>query len=112
MMLDWLLALLTDWGALVRPYIRDLALAMVATGLVVFGDDVNRFVRRLLAGWHMFWRTVVFILLCTFGYGALTLWLTPIVAKKLATVSNLWLPWLCLGIFTLLGLMAQRNRQA
>jgi len=109
---DWLVSLLLDWGALFRPYVRDMALAMVATTLVVFGDELNQIVRRQIAHWHFIWRTGIFVLLCAFGYGALTLFLTPLVAKQLGQLSNLWLPWISLGVFVLLGILAQRRRQA
>ena len=108
---DFLYQLLLDWGALFRPYLRDMALAMVATSLVVFGDDINRLVRRQTVALHFIWRTLIFILLCAFGYGALTIFLTPLVAGQLGRIGNLWLPWVCLGIFTLLGILAQRKRQ-
>ncbi|MEE2024783.1 MULTISPECIES: DUF3392 domain-containing protein [Alkalimonas] len=110
--MDWLQEMLLQWGALFRPYVRDIALAMVATCLVVFGDDINRFIRRQIHSLHFIWRTLIFVLVCAFGYGAVTLFLTPIVAKQLAGLSNLWLPWVTLGIFTLLGILAQRRRQA
>jgi hypothetical protein len=108
---DLLYSLLNEWGSLFRPYVRDIALAMVATGLVVFGDDLNRAVRRQISHMHFFWRTSIFIVLCAFGYGALTIWLTPVLAKQLAKFSNLWLPWICLAIFIILGSFAQRKRQ-
>ncbi|MCC5827121.1 DUF3392 domain-containing protein [Alkalimonas sp.] len=110
--MDWLHDLLLQWGALFRPYVRDIALAMVATSLVVFGDDINRFIRRQVAGMHFFWRTLIFVLVCAFGYGAFTLFVTPLVASQLAGLSTIWLPWATLGIFTLLGILAQRRRQA
>ncbi|MEH8020465.1 MULTISPECIES: DUF3392 domain-containing protein [Rheinheimera] len=108
---DFLYQLLLDWGSVFRPYVRDIALAMVATCLVVFGDDINRFVRRQIATLHFIWRTGIFVLLCAFGYGALTIFLTPVVAGQLGKLSNLWLPWVSLGIFTVLGILAQRKRQ-
>ncbi len=108
---DFLYQLLLDWGALFRPYVRDIALAMVATALVVFGDDLNRFIRRQIINLHFIWRTLIFILLCAFGYGALTIFLTPLVAGQLAKLGNLWLPWAALGIFVLLAMLAQRKRQ-
>ncbi|MGI5308904.1 DUF3392 domain-containing protein [Rheinheimera sp. WS51] len=110
-MADLLWSLLNEWGALFRPYVRDTALAMVATCLVVFGDDINRMVRRQISHLHFVWRTSIFILLCAFGYGALTILLTPVLAKQLAKLSNIWLPWVCLAIFIILGSFAQRKRQ-
>ena len=41
----------------------------------------------------------------------MTIFLTPLVAAQLAKLSNLWLPWLSLGIFIVLGMLAQRKRQ-
>lgn len=108
---DLLYQLLLDWGALFRPYVRDIALALVATALVVFGDNINAFVRRQTLALHFFWRTLIFILLCAFGYGALTIFLTPLVAAQLAKLTNLWLPWITLAIFIALALLAQRKRQ-
>lgn len=108
---DFLYQLLLDWGALFRPYVRDIALALVATALVVFGDNINAFVRRQTLSLHFFWRTLIFILLCAFGYGALTIFLTPLVAAQLAKLTNLWLPWITLAMFIALALLAQRKRQ-
>lgn len=108
---DFIMDLLWQWGSFFRPYVRDIALAMVATVLVVFGDDLNRFVRNSIGSMHFIWRTIIFILICAFGYGALTIFLTPLVAVQLAKLSNLWLPWVCLLIFTVLGMLAQRKRQ-
>lgn len=108
---DFLYQLLLDWGALFRPYVRDIALALVATALVVFGDNINAFVRRQTLTLHFFWRTLIFILLCAFGYGALTIFLTPLVAAQLAKLTNLWLPWITLAMFIALALLAQRKRQ-
>lgn len=108
---DVIYQLLLEWGGVFRPYVRDIALALVATCLVVFGDDLNRFVRRQISSLHFIWRTLIFIALCAFGYGALTIFLTPVVAAQLGKLTNLWLPWVCLTIFIALGMLAQRRRQ-
>lgn len=110
--MDWLLDVCAQWGALVRPYLRDVALAMVATCLVVFGNDINHVIRRQISSLHFIWRTLIFVLICAFGYGAFTLFLTPIVASQLASLSNVWLPWVILALFIALGALAQRRRQA
>ncbi|MGO1246577.1 MAG: DUF3392 domain-containing protein [Oceanisphaera sp.] len=109
--MDLLSSLLSEWGGLLRPYIREIALAMVTTCLVIFGDDINRIVRRQVSHLHFILRTGVFILLCAVGYGALTVFLTPVVAKQLVLLSNTWLLWACCGFFIILGVLAQRKRQ-
>lgn len=109
--MDLFESLSSQWGSSFRPYMADIALAMVVTGLVVFGDDINRLIRRQVSNLHIILRTGVFILVCAFGYGALTIFLTPVVAKQLIKLSNFWLPWCSLGIFIILGALAQRKRQ-
>ena len=110
--MDWLLDLVAHWGAYLRPHLRDIALALVATSLVVFGNDINSLIRKQISSLHFVWRTLIFVLICAFGYGAFTLFMTPLVASQLASLSNLWLPWVIVGLFTALGAVAQRRRQA
>lgn len=111
-MMDLLLDLLAQWGAFVRPHVRDISLALVATSLVVFGDDINRMIRRQISRLHFIWRTLIFVVVCAFGYGAFTLFMTPVVANQLAALNNLWLPLVVMALFIVLGMLAQRRRQA
>lgn len=62
----------TDLGQWFRPYQYQAALAMIATLLVIFGNEINNTVKRLVAKQHFIVRTFVFILVCAFGYGLLT----------------------------------------
>lgn len=100
---------LANW---VRPHISDIALALVATILVIFGGTINDIVRRLLRGRGFWLRVMVFIILCAFGYGFLSVWLTPIVAQFLWSLSAGWLLITVVGSFVGLGMLAQYYRQA
>ncbi|WDE03250.1 DUF3392 domain-containing protein [Thalassomonas viridans] len=106
-----MISLLTDIGAWLRPYQFQLALAIIATLLVLFGNDINRWIKKLLSGRHFIVRLVVFVLVCAFGYGLATVWLTSMLAQQLARIPNLYFMPACLLAFTLLGLLAQRQRQ-
>ncbi|MBQ0781414.1 MAG: DUF3392 family protein, partial [Thalassolituus oleivorans] len=44
------MSLLVSLANLIRPHTADIALAMVATLLVIFGDHINDAVRRLVKG--------------------------------------------------------------
>ncbi|MCY0965719.1 DUF3392 family protein [Parathalassolituus penaei] len=95
-----------------RPFNSDIALAWVATLLVIYGDSINGFVRNLVRRQMVVVRILVFIALCTFGYGALTVWVVPFVARFLShQPANLYVI-LVVGGFVLLGIMAERfNRR-
>lgn len=62
-------------------YFEQMSLMIVATVLVVFGDLLNKQVKRSLRPYPFIVRISLFILLCAFGYGALTLLAAPWVAK-------------------------------
>jgi len=101
---------LTDVGQWFRPYQYQAALAVVATVLVIFGNNINGAIKRLIAKQHFIIRTLVFVIVCAFGYGLLTVWLTSFFALQLAKIPT---PYLlpCLSIvFFGLGIYAQKQR--
>jgi hypothetical protein len=100
--------MLADIAACIRPYNNDIALAIVATLLVIYGDAINGFVRRLVRKRAVVIRVGVFIGLCTFGYGALTVWVVPQIARLLARLSTDMYLLVIAAAFMLLGVMAER----
>ena len=105
-----LVGLLTELGQWFRPYQYQASLAIIATLLVVFGNDINSSVKKLVAKQHFIVRTSVFILICAFGYGFLTVWLTSLLAQQLAKVPSLYLLPVVFIIFLTLGIYAQKQR--
>lgn len=109
-MSSFIITTLTDVGQWFRPYQYQAALAIIATILVVFGNDINGAIKRLLAKRHFIIRTIVFVLVCAFGYGLLTVWLTALLAAQLAKIPTPYLlPCLFIAFFTL-GVYAQKQR--
>lgn len=107
-MLENLIIQTSQW---VRPHLSMVAFTVVATLLVLYGNNVNAAVRRQILHYHFIIRTLIFILLCAFGYGLLTTMLTPFLATQLASVSNYYLGPLVLVIMITLGVLAERKRQ-
>jgi hypothetical protein len=101
---------LNELGQLFKPHLYQVALAIVATVLVIFGNTINRMIKKLLHKQHIIVRIVAFILVCAFGYGLATVWLTAILASQLAKIPLLYLAPLISGLFILLGLYAQKQR--
>jgi hypothetical protein len=109
--MDYLLAVFSDLGGVMRPYVGDLALAMVASLLVITGGDINRFIKRQIASANFLFRTLIFILVSTFGYGAATVLFTSLLKTQLAALSAAHLSITVLLCFLALGIYAERKKQ-
>ncbi|MCW8093152.1 DUF3392 family protein [Alteromonas sp. ASW11-130] len=91
-------------------YFPEMSVMLMATLLVIYGDVINGRLKRLLAPYHFLIRTLLFVLVCAFGYGALTLYGAPLVLHVIK-----FLPWNWQGVgflaaFIALGVMAERRR--
>lgn len=104
--MQWLI----EMDALVRPYINEIAMAIIATLLVLFGNDINSAIRALVKRYHFVIRTLAFVLICAFGYGLLTVWITPLFAGVLLKLSFKWLLPTIVLVFIGLGMFAQKQR--
>jgi len=94
-----------------QPYLKQCAMAIIATLLVLYGSDINNAVKRMIAPMHFVLRTIVFILVCAFGYGMLAVWLTPLLASQIAKIPAIYQAPSILGFFIALGVIAQKQRQ-
>ncbi|MFT2097517.1 DUF3392 domain-containing protein [Marinomonas sp. 2405UD66-6] len=95
---------------LVQSHLHDISLALVATCLVIYGDKINGFLKKLVSSWIFIARVSAFILMCTFGYGLLTLWSQPLVYWGITQVDLIYRPVLVFACFCLLGILAERKR--
>jgi len=94
----------------IQPHLQDVSLALVATCLVVYGDKVNGFLKKIVSSWVFLARVLAFILMCTFGYGLLALWSQPLVYWGISHVDFVYRPVLVFACFCLLGVLAERKR--
>ncbi len=101
-----LLELTSSW---VRPHLSLIAFAFVATLLVMYGAEINRFIRDATKPYHLLVRVLVFILVSAFGYGWATGKLSALLAQLLASKAGSWTGVLVLGIFIGLGFLAERK---
>jgi len=103
--------MLIELGQSFRPYQYQTALAIIATLLVLFGNDINNAIKGLIRKQHFVVRTTAFIVICAFGYGLLTVWLTKLLSAQLSQIPNLYIVPLIVAIFVGLGVYAQKQRQ-
>ncbi len=102
--------MLIELGQWFRGYQYQSAMAIVATVLVLFGQGINNQIKTLLSKQHFIVRTITFILVCAFGYGLVTVWLTQLLAQQLAAISHQYIVVVVVSIFVVLGTYAQKQR--
>jgi len=109
--MDWVLSFFAEIGSQLKPYSSNIALALVASLLVITGGDINRFIKKQFQTAHFLFRTLVFILVSTFGYGALTVLLTSVVKTQLAALKPSIFAMVVISAFLALGIYAERKKQ-
>ena len=108
--MDSLPDLLTQVTAFARTHLATISTAFTLVLLVVFGDNVNRFVKKAVRTRPFLVRTLVFILLCTFGYGMLAVWMTPLISKAFLYFGDRYLAPVIVAAFIGLGMLAERKQ--
>ena len=94
----------------VLGHLTQIATAITGALLVIFGDDINRFVKRRVGHRHFVVRTLAFILLCGFGYGLLAVFLAPGIIAVLRHFGSQYIVLTVVGVFVWIGVMAERKR--
>jgi hypothetical protein len=106
-MLESVMLQLNRW---MQPYYREIALSMVATLLVIYGDVLNKQLKRLVSSYHFILRTIVFVVVCAFGYGLLTVFAAPFVKQLILMIPHLYRGISIVAVFLLLGYLAEHRR--
>ena len=101
-------SLLSEISSWFLPHLTFIASALIATILVIFGDRINKAVWVLVKGAHFVVRTLVFIALCAFGYGALSVYCVPLLKKLLLIAGPLWVGPVVILVFLLVGMLAEK----
>ncbi|KXU38980.1 hypothetical protein AXE65_11095 [Ventosimonas gracilis] len=92
-----------------RAHLSEIALAIMACLLVLFGSSFNRWVRHKIGSLNFVFRTLLFIVLCALVYGLSILYLTPWITQGLSYFGNYSLFPVLLLIFLLIGIVADRS---
>ena len=108
--MDWIQSVLMQLTQWVQPYYSEIALTMMATILVVYGDVINKHIKRMLSPYHFVVRTAVFVLICAFGYGLLIVFATPYVKQLILWIPNMYRGSAVISVFVVLGYLAENRR--
>ena len=107
--MDLLVDLILTASKWTRMHLSDIALALVATALVLFGPALNALVRGTIAGFNVALRTLIFALVCILGYGLAIIYLPSMLTGALAHLNNYTLAPILLMMLVLIGVVADRN---
>ncbi len=106
--MNWINDLLLQSAAHLKPYTAQLAVALVATLLVIYGDRINKTVRLLVRPYPFILRISAFVVLCTLGYGALTVWGASQLKMLMGSLPDVYFAPVVLLAFIILGVLAER----
>ncbi|KXI29121.1 DUF3392 domain-containing protein [Paraglaciecola hydrolytica] len=98
---------LNQW---MQPFLSEIALSILATILVIYGDVLNKQLKRMVSSYHFILRTIIFVLVCAFGYGLLTVFAAPFVKQLLLMIPYLYRGISIIAVFLLLGYLAEHRR--
>jgi hypothetical protein len=108
--MEWIQSVLTQISQWMQPYYSEIALTILATILVVYGDVFNKHIKRMISPYHFIIRTTVFVLICAFGYGLLVVFATPYVKQLILWIPDLYRGVTVVLVFLLLGYLAEHRR--
>ena len=97
-------------SAVIRDHIGQVALSFAATVLFLYGEQIHGVIKGLIKDLHFLLRLVILVLVCAFGYGTLAYALQKFFAAGLKDIDSLYLSPVVIGLFLLIGLLAERKK--
>ncbi|UAA39059.1 DUF3392 family protein [Paraneptunicella aestuarii] len=110
--MDWLFSLNSDASNWLWNYRNVLVTSWIAVLLVLYGDNINRLLKRAMQPYHYILRMLSFVLLCSFGYGLLANYGEVAVSKLVGLPDRNWFAGMVISIYFVLGILAERKNQA
>jgi hypothetical protein len=110
--MDSILSHYNDFSYWLWDYRHLLISSWVAVLLVVYGASLNAAVRRIMQPYHFLLRMGAFILLCTFGYGALAVYGELFIQFMLLYFDKQWFGLISIIVFLILSFLAERKKHA
>ncbi|GKT12980.1 MAG: hypothetical protein ISEC1_P1972 [Thiomicrorhabdus sp.] len=97
---------IADW---VNGYLYEIALAMISTLLVIYGDKILALIKKQIGSLKPFLRITLFVVFCSFGFALLTTFLTPLIVAFIQDIDSIWSPLVVLILFYIIGWLAQKR---
>lgn len=86
-----------------------LSMALVVTVLFIYGNDINRAVKKRVKRYNFALRVMIFVLVCSFGFGLAAVLSATLLTRILLHVDSFLLAPLVILLFVLIGILAERK---
>lgn len=97
---------LSRWS---RGHLSEISLAILATLLVLFGPDLNAWLRQRIGSFNFIFRTLFLVIFCALAYGVALVYATPWLTRGLGQLNNYALAPVLLLVFLGIGVIADRR---
>lgn len=104
---DGILMSISAW---MRPHLSQIGLAMAATLLAIYGNEIIELLKTQIGSLALMLRITLFIVFCAFGFAFLMSFLTPLVVELMHKINDTWLAVVVVGAFYAIGMIAQRKK--
>lgn len=101
--------LILQLSAWMKSYLNEIVLSLVATLLVIYGNDIMNIVKQQIGSLKLFLRFTLFIVFCAFGFSFLTSVASPFIGKWIAMADPVFLPLIIVLLYYLVGYLAMRK---
>ncbi len=102
--------LILSMSEYLRPHLGKVALSFAATVLFLYGEQLHGVVKGLIKDLHFIFRLLILVLVCAFGYGTLVFAFTRLCEAGLRELDGMCLAPVVIGLFLLIGLLAERKK--
>ena len=101
--------MLVTFSGWMNDHLFTISMAMAAAVLIIYGADINRFIKRHIKGYPFFVRLIVFISVCAVGYSFLTFLLGALLKGFFSSLNGVYLSPVVTILFIVIGVLAERK---
>jgi hypothetical protein len=98
-------------GNFISDHADYFSLSIIATLLVIYGEDINNQIKKRIRSLHFFLRVLIFVLVSAFAYGLMTVLLCELLNVVIVNLSASALPPLMFAVFIVIGILAEKKHQ-
>jgi len=106
------LVTLTYWNTLARSHMAELVMILTAALIALADRYIRRMLTRATSSSNGVTRFLIFLLVCSVGYGVLALGLAQVLRQGLNLADGAYMAPAVLGLLLITAIEAQRQRQA
>lgn len=99
------------WNHLAKAHLSELVMVLTAAVVVLLDRQIRKLVNRFTRGHGRIFRFVVFLLVCSVGYAALSLGTAWALREGLTFQKGAYMAPIALGILVLVAIEAERQKQ-